>query len=265
MKAAGAKPVPALIRSKKKEAVDNLMDYDRVTAGNIRKVLESLIKSRILIKLRLAGADYEQLTVLTGFRRKVNRSYFLLGYPEGFKEAAAKSDDWEIDFEFTGPDKIPYSFSTIGGEFYQNQLCLPFPDAINRNQRRKFFRLEAPDGSMVTFVYQQSECRQRVVDISMGGALVAMVCCEDDKRNDPPFQLGDALEDVEIFFPSGAGETRVKIKKAIVVRFDNGASNTAPCYGLEFVEVDQGQINALTEFIYTYQRKLLRSRLRPDL
>ncbi|MFZ0243756.1 MAG: PilZ domain-containing protein [Desulfobacterales bacterium] len=241
------------------------MDYDQVTAGDIKKVLESLIKSRILIKLRLTGADYEQLTVLTGFRRKVNRRFFLLGYPEGFKEAAGNKDVWEIDFEFTGPDKIPYSFSTSGGELYQNQLCLPFPDTINRNQRRKFFRLEAPDDTTVTFVYQQSACRQRVVDISMGGALVAIVCCEDDKRNEPPFQLGDILEDVDLFFPSVAGETRVKIKKAIVVRFDNGASTAAPCCGLEFIEVDQGQFNALTEFIYTYQRKLLRTRLRPDL
>ncbi|MFZ0611990.1 MAG: PilZ domain-containing protein [Desulfobacterales bacterium] len=241
------------------------MDYDQVTAGNIKKVLESLIKSRILIKLRLAGADYEQLTVLTGFRRKLNRSFFLLGYPEGFREAAANRDVWEIDFEFTGPDKIPYSFSTTGGELYQNQLCLPFPDTVNRNQRRKFFRLEAPDGTIVAFVYHQSECRQRVVDISLGGALVAMVCCEDDNENGRPFQIGDVLEDVDLFFPSVAGETRVKIKKAIVVRFVNGAADAAPCCGLEFIEADQGQINTLTEFIYKYQRKLLRSRLRPDL
>jgi len=241
------------------------MEYDRVTAGDIRKVLESLIKSKILIKLRLAGADYEQLTVLTGFRRKLNRTFFLLGYPEGFREAAGNRDAWEIDFEFTGPDKIPYSFSTTGGDLYQGQLCLPLPAYINRNQRRKFFRLEAPDGTMVAFVCRQSECHEHVVDISVGGALVAMVCCENDSQNGLPFEIGDVLKDVELFFPSVAGETRVKIKKAIVVRFDHGAADAAPCCGLEFIEVDQGQINALTEFIYTYQRKLLRSRLRPDL
>ena len=61
------------------------MEYDQITDNAIKKVFESLIKSKILIKLRLSGTNYEQLTVLTGFRRKLNRTFFLLGYPDGFK------------------------------------------------------------------------------------------------------------------------------------------------------------------------------------
>ncbi|MGB5423547.1 MAG: PilZ domain-containing protein [Desulfobacterales bacterium] len=241
------------------------MEYDQITDNAIKKVFESLIKSKILIKLRLSGTNYEQLTVLTGFRRKLNRTFFLLGYPDGFKEAAGNKDAWEIDFEFTGPDRIPYSFSTTGGEIYQNQLCLPFPDLVYRNQRRKFFRLKAPEGTMVEFVYRQSECREHVVDISLGGALIAMVCHVDGKRHDMPFQVGDVLEDVELVFPSESGEIRVKIKKVIVVRFDQRVSNSAACCGLEFIEIEQNQVNTLTEFIYNFQRNRLRNRLRPDL
>ncbi|MFZ1957248.1 MAG: PilZ domain-containing protein [Desulfobacterales bacterium] len=241
------------------------MEYDQITDNAIKKVFESLIKSKILIKLRLSDTSYEQLTVLTGFRRKLNRTFFLLGYPDGFKEAAGNKDAWEIDFEFTGPDRIPYSFSTIGGEIYQNQLCLPFPDLVYRNQRRKFFRLEAPEGTLVEFVYRQSECREHVVDISVGGALIAMVCQVEEKRHDLPFQVGDVLEDVELVFPSKSGETRVKINKAVVVRFDQRVPNTAACCGLEFIEIEQSQVNTLTEFIYKFQRNRLRNRLRPDL
>ena len=241
------------------------MEYDQITDNAIKKVFESLIKSKILIRLRLSGTNYEQLTVLTGFRKKLNRTFFLLGYPDGFKEAAGNKDAWEIDFEFTGPDRIPYSFSTTGGEIYQNQLCLPFPDLVYRNQRRKFFRLEAPEGTMVEFVYRQSECREHVVDISVGGALIAMVCHVEGSRHDLPFQVGDVLEDVELVFPSESGETRVKIEKAIVVRFDQRGPNTAACCGLEFIEIEQNQVNTLTEFIYKFQRDCLRNRLRPDL
>jgi c-di-GMP-binding flagellar brake protein YcgR len=241
------------------------MEYDQITDNAIKKVFESLIKSKILIKLRLSDTDYEQLTVLTGFRRKLNRTFFLLGYPDGFKEAAGKKDTWEIDFEFTGTDRIPYSFSTTGGEIYQNQLCLPFPDLVYRNQRRKFFRLEAPEGTMVEFIYRQSECREHVVDISLGGALIAMVCHVTGNRDDLPFQVGDVLEDVDLVFPSESGDTRVKIRKAIVVRFDQRGPNTAACCGLEFIEIEQNQVNTLTEFIYKFQRDRLRNRLRPDL
>jgi len=241
------------------------MEYDQITDNAIKKVFESLIKSKILIKLRLSDTNYEQLTALTGFRRNLNRTFYLLRYPEGFEEAAGNKDAWEIDFEFTGPDRIPYSFSTTGGEIYQNQLCLPFPDLVYRNQRRKFFRLEAPEGTMVEFVYRQSECRENVVDISVGGALIAMVCKVEEKRHDLPFQVGDVLEDVELVFPSKSGETRVKIKKAVVVRFDRRVPNTATCCGLEFIEIEQNQVNTLTEFIYKFQRNRLRNRLRPDL
>ena len=241
------------------------MEYDQITDNAIKKVFESLIKSKILIKLRLSGTNYEQLTVLTGFRRKLNRTFFLLGYPDGFKEAAGNKDAWEIDFEFTGPDRIPYSFSTTGGEIYQNQLCLPFPDLVYRNQRRKFFRLEAPEGTMVEFVHRQFEYREHVVDISVGGVLIAMVCHVEEKRHDLPFQIGNVLEDVELVFPSDSGEIRVQIKKAIVVRFDQRVPNTATCCGLEFIEIEQNQVNTLTEFIYKFQRDRLRNRLRPDL
>ncbi|MGD8270252.1 MAG: PilZ domain-containing protein [Desulfobacterales bacterium] len=241
------------------------MEYDQITDNAIKKVFESLIKAKILIKLRLSDTNYEQLTVLTGFRRKLNRTFFLLGYPDGFKEAAGNKDAWEIDFEFTGPDRIPYSFSTTGGEIYQNQLCLPFPDLVYRNQRRKFFRLEAPEGTMVEFVYRQSACREQVVDISVGGALIAMVCHVDETRKDLPFQVGDALDDVDLVFPSASGETRVQIKKAIVVRFDRRVPNTATCCGLEFIEIEQNQVKTLTDFIYKFQRNRLRHRMRPDL
>lgn len=241
------------------------MDYDQITGDAIKKVFESLITSKILVKLRLSGTDYEQLTVLTGFRKKLNRTFFLLGYPDGFKEVAGNKAAWEIDFEFTGPDRIPYSFSTTGGEIYQNQLGLPFPELVYRHQRREFFRLEAPEGTMVEFVYRRSGCRAPVVNISVGGALIAMVCHVDGDQHDLPFQIGNVLADVDLVFPPASDETRVTIKKAVVVRFDHRGPNTAACCGLKFIEIEQSQANTLTEFVYKLQRYRLRHRLRPDL
>ena len=241
------------------------MDFDRITDSSVRKIFESLIQSKILINMHLTGTRYEQLTVMTGLRRKLGRLHFLLGYPDGFAEAAAGAKAWSIEYEFTGTDGIPYMFSSTGGEIYRDQLSIPFPQHLTRKQRRKYFRLEAPNGTMVEFNFDQSECQEKVVDVSVGGALIALLCFQGGNRTESPFQVGDVIEDVELTFPLESSETRIRIKKATIVRFDHGSSKGRTCCGLEFTEVDPSQIKALTEFIYMYQRKYLRKRIRPNI
>jgi c-di-GMP-binding flagellar brake protein YcgR len=241
------------------------MEFDKITDSSVKKIFESLVESKTLINMHLQGTKYDQLTVMTGFRRKLGRLHFLLGYPDGFAEAAAGTKNWSIEYEFTGTDGIPYMFSSIGGEIYRDQLSIPFPHHLTRKQRRKFFRLEAPDGTIVEFNYDQSECREKVVDVSVGGALIAMVCYQGEKRGDFPFKEGDVIENLELSFPLELSENRIRIKKATVVRFDHGRSKARTCCGLEFTEIDPSEVRALTEFVYTYQRKRLRRRIRPDM
>ena len=241
------------------------MEFDRITDSSVRKIFESLIESKTLINMQLAGTRYEQLTVMTGLRRKLGRLHFLLGYPDGFAAAVASSNNWAIDYEFTGTDGIPYMFSSTGGEIYRDQLSIPFPKYLTRKQRRKYFRLEAPDGTMAEFNFDQSDCQEKVVDVSVGGALIALVCFQGKDRKENPFKVGDVIEDVVLSFPLGSTETKIEIKKATVVRFDQGRSKTRTCCGLEFTEVDPSQVKALTDFIYMYQRRHLRKRVRPDL
>ena len=62
---------------------------DRITDSSVKKIFESLIQSKILINMHLTGTKFDQLTVMTGLRRKLGRLHFLLGYPDGFAEAAA--------------------------------------------------------------------------------------------------------------------------------------------------------------------------------
>ena len=241
------------------------MDFDKITDSSVKKIFESLIKSKTLINIHLTGTQYDQLTVMTGLRRKLGRLHFLLGYPDGFKETAGNAEAWSIEYEFTGNDGIPYSFTSTGGEIYRNQLSIPFPQFLTRKQRRRYFRLEAPDGTLAEFMYNEAECREKVVDVSVGGVLIALVCFEKESRGDLPFKEGDVIEDVILSFPVETTEMRIKIKKATVVRFDRGQPRARTCCGLEFNEVEPSEARALTEFIYRYQRKCLRERIRPDI
>ena len=131
-------------------------------------------------------------------------------------------------------------------------------------QRRKYFRLEAPDGSVMEFSYKEVQCRGEVCDVSLGGALIALPYFETSLQKELPFRIGSTLSDIELSFPSQKVEQPIQIKKAALVRIENGIPNKT-CLGLKFIDIEKHELKALTEFIYDHQRKFLRKRLRPDL
>ena len=102
------------------------------------------------------------------------------------------------------------------------------------------------------------------MSVSAARSLLWSVLRMETVKNNP-FKVGDVIEDVELSFPLEVSETKIRIKKARVVRFDKGRSKARTCCGLEFIEVKQSQVKALTDFIYMYQRKYLRRRIRPDI
>ena len=241
------------------------MEIEEITGHGVKEVFESLQKHKTLVRLRLPGTGYQHLTVVTGIRRKLNKLYFLLDYTEGFKEAVSGKETPLAEFEFTGSeDKILRSFSVAGVSYYRDQLCFKFPKVIQRHQRRKYFRLEAPVGTTIEFKCEGRECSEKVVDISLGGVLIALVSFGDTGRKGLPFDVGDELHDVTLCFPTDAGEERITVKRASVVRFDQGTPEADTCCGLHFIEIETSEVKALTDFVYHYQRKYLRTRIRPD-
>jgi len=241
------------------------MYIERITGRGIKSEFESLLKQRTLIRLRVLGTGYQHLTIVTGLHRKFNKRFFLTDYTEGFKQAVAGKKNPTTEFEFTGiEDDILRSFSVTGVEFYRDQLCFKFPKIIERHQRRKFFRLEAPPGTVIEFNCKDRVCSEKVMDVSLGGALIALVSFGDIHRQDLPFGIGDELQDVTLRFPADSNEEKIIIKRASVMRFGKGSPEAETCCGIHFIEIDSSGVKALTDFIYHYQRKYLRTRVRPN-
>ena len=229
-------------------------------------LFNQLKENKTLVKLVAKGNDYEQLTLITGTRKRLNKSYLLLDCPGNFKEKFTETDEWEFDFEFTGIDNMKYTFTTSGGDFLKNEhLMIPMPDRIVRHQLREHFRLEAPSGSKIDFKVNQESCTEKLLDVSLGGALVAMVYFESMPQEKMPFNIGDTLYDINLTFPVKGKKHHVRIKKAVAVRFTHNESGDETGCGLQFIDVDKNQLQALTEFIYSLQRHTLRNRLRVDL
>lgn len=241
------------------------MEIEQITGQGIKQALESLLKHKTLVRLRLPGTGYQHLTVVTGFRRKLSKQYFLADYTEGFKEAVVDPKNLVTEFEFTGfEDNILRNFRVTGVSYHRDQLCFEFPSVIERHQRRKYFRLDAPSGSVIEFSCNDKQYSEKVVDISLGGVLVALVSFGDARQQELPFGVGDELLDVTLRFPADSGEEEIVIKRASVVRFGKGTPEAETCCGLHFIEVESTEVEALTDFVYFYQRKYLRTRVRPD-
>jgi c-di-GMP-binding flagellar brake protein YcgR len=243
----------------------NQDDINKIKGNSIKKVFEDLIKDKIFIRIRLIEGDYQRLTLMTGIRKKLRYPVFQIDYPQGFKEAVAGSSNWKAEIEFTGNDNLKYSFIASGGQIAQDEIRIRFPRSIHRHQRRKHFRLEAPDGTTFAFNVKANVCREKVIDISLGGVMIALVYPGDKDPNGLPFRIGDVLQDVELVFPYETGDHRIDIKKAAVVRIEDGTSGPQKYCGLQFIEIEKDQIKTLTEFIYNYQRRVLRKRLRADV
>ena len=242
-----------------------MIDLEHIRGDRIKKVFADLKRSKTLLKMRLVGKNFERLTLVTGTRKRFNKQYFLLDIPNGFQEAAGNKEEWRITYAFTGKDQIQYTFTSTGGEVYRNQLCIRFPEVINRNQRRKNFRLEAPEGTVVKILIAGQEFQEKVFDVSLGGALIALRCLADECQGELPFQVGDFIEDLRLILPDDPAEIQIDIKKAEVMRLDDTDPMAKTCCGLKFIEIDKHQAEVLTQYIYQSQRQFLKNRLRVDV
>ena len=117
---------------------------EKIQGNNLSDLLKELQTNGTLIKVTLPGKDYERLTIITRIRAMRRNPFFLIDYPEGFKETIADIKDLKMQFEFTGKDKVNYSFVTSIQEISRDEIRVRFPEFINRHQRREDFRVDAP-------------------------------------------------------------------------------------------------------------------------
>ena len=104
-----------------------------------------------------------------------------------------------------------------------------------------------------------------VLDVSLGGTLIALIGSMSESENKQYFKVGKSFEDIELLFPMEGKSFKSKIKKATIVRVVKGSPKPKNCCALQFVSIDKNEEKALTKFIYKYQQQLLRKRLRLNL
>lgn len=242
-----------------------MAESEIISGDGVTRIVEELLQRKTLLKLILLDTDFQHLTNVTALTIQKTCPSFIIDTPEGFREAAADIDPWHIRFEFTGKDNIKYIFKTIGGEIADHQIKIKLPEVVERKQRRKLFRIKAPDGTILCFTINVTRHELEVIDISLGGSLAALVQADSHVYQEPPFSDIGELKHVELVFPAEICRKPIKIKTAEIKRTKKNPE--APRYemALEFAEISKRHERLLTDLIYRLQRQYLRKRLPLDI
>jgi c-di-GMP-binding flagellar brake protein YcgR len=242
-----------------------MAESEKIGGDGVTRIFEELLQRKTHLKLILIDTDFHHLTIVTALRTQKPDPSFNIDTPEGFREATADIDTWHIRFEFTGKDNIKYIFKTVGGEITDGQIKIKLPELVERRQRRRLFRINAPAGTLICFTITATRYEFEVIDISLGGSLAVLVQADSDVFQEPPLHDMDELKDVELVFPVGIYRKPIRIKTAEIKRTKKNPEASRYEIAFEFTELSNPHKKLLTDLIYRLQRQHLRKRLPFDI
>lgn len=226
------------------------------------ELFNELIAKKNIISMSAVGVGFDRLTCITGITKDADGSYLHVDPPEGFEEAAAVKDPWHLRFNFNGPDHVEYVFSTRGGEFCEKGLKIPFPDHVERLQRRRNFRVSTLTGTRMHFQLKKIQGVIDLINVSLGGAYGVLIKHNFKFMRGPVLKMHQSVYDVKMVFPDDhdmPGNT-VYVKKADVRRVEHDQDRGFYRYAFEFKEMEKEERNRLTQVIYDLQRWYLQRR-----
>jgi c-di-GMP-binding flagellar brake protein YcgR len=229
--------------------------FSEIIAGEKEVVdtLHSVIESRIVCKMGIPRTDQSWNTVLLEVRNVRNAYHLLIDSVRGFEAVLSKSPDKEVSLEFKDQVGVPCRFNTRIIACNPKAILAGIPETISRIQRRKYFRIEAPLGTEITFLDGSSTERKKaeVKDYSAGG--VAFL-----PEKDLNFKVGDSLTDIHLSILEGGKRVRFRIPKAAVRRVELESSLTGkPLCAIEFTEIPGETRNGITSHVFRQQRMIM--------
>jgi c-di-GMP-binding flagellar brake protein YcgR len=220
----------------------------------IQTILEQLKADGTLVSIQMPERDYQNITVVTEIIQSGKQNHFYIDLPAGFKEVAITRGGWRLSFEFTGRDKVKYSFLAKGQKIERDQVLVDFPEAIDRKQRRQDFRVKPPMGTFFDFTLKDTDYQASVINISLGGILIIRTKGIEKK---PLLHVNQTLLNTRVLFTVEEAQVKVKIKKAIVRRIEEGPEKTRYRYAFQFIDIDRENRQILLQNIYQVQREML--------
>ncbi len=240
-----------------------MSEIEKIEGPRILGLFKELQQEGTPLKLYLSDAAYEHLTCVVDIQTQKKNIYFLIQYAQDFENIMLNSrDDRLFDFEFTGQDGVKYLFHTQASRLFKGKIWLELPQVVEREQRRKQFRISVPSGSKLFFRLNSKRYELEVVDISAGGSLAILGGPPNRAIQDQNLLRVKHLQDVELVFLPDNENIRVIIHSCEIKRLGRNPVTNQYEYGLEFQEMDKPNTKKLNHLVYRFQREFLRKRLR---
>jgi len=249
------------------------METESIQGEDVIQVFKHKKDNRTLVEVRLPEKDCNRLTVVSDvwikrrllfFLNNRDEVYFRIDEPEGLKEALADQSDMKLHFEFADRDRLPYTFETHGGEVDGGRIWLKLPEAIQRLQRRLYFRIEVPEKTFVQLDMDGQFHRVALENISLGGALAASCRRKPDDGDLPMINEGRTLDNIQLLFPPAKGGASIAVARAVVRRMQKDNKLKKHQFALHFAQIEPSEEKRLTRLIYKIQRERLSRRLPVD-
>lgn len=238
-----------------------MVETGKIQGKKLTELFEQLIRTKTIISMRLVGTDFERLTCIVATGTESGGA-IVVDAPHGIREAFRKVGAWRLRFSFIGPERVEHIFETVGGEYDPQGLRLPFPEFVERLQRRKNFRMIVPMGSRMLIATEELKLFIDLFNISLGGAFGALGKHNLKEVSGPILQLEQRLNNVGIIFPADSEiqEQVVVIQRAVVRRIEHDKEKKIYKYAFEFMDIESEQLKKLTQYIYHLQRLFLQRR-----
>jgi hypothetical protein len=234
----------------------------KVQGGKLTELFSELIAKKVIISMNVVGAGFDRLTCITGMLKDPGGNHLLVDPPDDFEAAAAAKDLWHLRFNFNGPDNLEYIFSTRGGAICEQGLKIPFPEHVERLQRRRNFRVDTLSGTRMHFKLNKIKGVIDLTNVSLGGVYGALTKHNFKFMRGPVLKMDQQVYDVSMVFP-GNRDMRgitIHVKKAEVKRVEHDQDHGFYRFAFQFDEMEKKEQNKLIQVIYDLQRWYLQRR-----
>lgn len=239
-----------------------MADLDKVEGNKIEALFNQMIEKRVIVSMYMVGTDYERLTCITGIEQNAEGRRLCIDLPDGFRTAAQKAGEFTLRFNFNGPDKVEYLFTTKGGVLSGRDLIVPFPDCVERLQRRRNFRMETPIGTKLLIKMDKTHAIISLINISLGGTYGVLIKHNIKELQGSLLAENQVIHNMGILVPESEDrdEMVIIIKQAEVRRVEHDRNKKLYKYAFEFIDIQPTEMQKLTRAIYDFQRQFLKRR-----
>ena len=219
----------------------------------IKGMIQNLIHSKQMSSMRISGTEFNWITYFLQIREGADPPLILVDHVRGFENALARGLTRRISFEFKDKLGVLCRFQTVVRESGSRGIWLEFPQAIQRIEGRKYFRIEAPVDSVITFSLPNGDHEAASVqNLSAGGIAIRF-------SREWVIRVGDELKQIRVDIPGRDREAAVKfeVRNGVVKRVQKIGGGKA-LVGIEFKEISENTRKQIIACVLKIQRIALR-------